>query len=482
MLKKILISVLAVLLIMIVIAGGLRYYVKICGEYMLPESGVISDADREAARGKRPEYIFALEDYDAASQKQSLGLSAVIGTYTDKQGAYFVIYNIEGKELSHGDFGTGSEDFTVCDIRNSSSEIDVLCIEDGAYKLYSIAVPSSGIARTSVKAEISKSEYDIKISDMFLPDGEMQYIALVSDSSLILYDTENKNTKNTYGFSTKSVISSAIYNDDMLIICGADSDDTETNNFSYGFAEAYSDDGELIWTVKLLNRRDLVSAAMECQMLPSGNIGIYGRYFDYSESDVILSSLAPEKYEEFKMYGHGSDYYIYTGSVMRDTGESVQSSAFITEISTDGKEIDTKVYSALNDFRVPSILQSGALNKLDSDGNFMLTIARAAAETSATYHITIEDTSVEIPSDIRVIYSIDHSGGIYAYMAESADNIYLMKYFHSAKEFAAGMSELRTALGVSRAADKLPAAMMWFALLSSSVIIIAAKNRWRRSG
>lgn len=480
MAKKILISVLSVILIMIIIIGGFRYFVKISADYMVPAGG-ITESDRKLAKERQPEYVFALEDYGAESGKQGSGMSALIGNFTNKPGIYFDIYDKEGIAVSHGEIGRDSENFKIFDIRNSADEIDVLCSEDGVYKLYKIAVPANGIARTSVKAELTAADYGSGISNMFLPDGKMQYIALTGESSLTLYDTEKREVKNKYSFESKSIISGVIYENGTLVLCGADSDDTETNKFSYGFAEAYSDGGELLWTAKLLNRRNCVSAAMECQILPNGNIGIYGRYFDYSESDIILSYLPPERYDELKLFGHGSDHYIYTGSMFLNIGENVQSSAFISEINMDGEIVETQVYSALNDFRVPSILQTGALNKLNSNGKFMLTIARAADEASSTYHLTIGDTSVEVPSDINVLYSEDQNGGIYVHMAESSENIYVMKYFTSAKDFAEGMAELRTAIRVSKAADNLPKAMMWFALLSASVIVIAAKNRWRKS-
>ena len=119
---------------------------------------------------------------------------------------------------------------------------------------------------------------------------------------------------------------------------------------------------------------------MECQIKPNGNLGIYGRYFDYSESDFQMTSLEAERYDDFKIYGNGIDYYIYTSRIRSEEGGTVQSSAFLAELDLAGGETDMRVYSALNDFRVPSISQTGSLNKLNSAGEFLLTIAQAEAE------------------------------------------------------------------------------------------------------
>lgn len=180
----------------------------------------------------------------------------------------------------------------------------------------------------------------------------------------------------------------------------------------------------LLWSKKLLNEGEYVSAVMECQIKPNGNLGIYGRYFDYSESDFQMTSLEAERYDDFKIYGNGIDYYIYTSRIRSEEGGTVQSSAFLAELDLAGGETDMRVYSALNDFRVPSISQTGSLNKLNSAGEFLLTIAQAEAEDSPTYHLTIDGKAVEIPSNLEVFYDLDTSGGIYAYLAESGTGIY----------------------------------------------------------
>ena len=145
---------------------------------------------------------------------------------------------------------------------------------------------------------------------------------------------------------------------------------------------------------------------MDCQMKPNGNIGIYGRYFDYSESDFILTSLEPERYDDFKIYGNGIDYYIYTTKIRNDEGGAVQSSAFLAELDPQGSEVDLKVYSALNDYRVPSIAQTGSLNKMDEDGNFLLTIAQAKTAESDEYYLSMGGTSAIIPNYLNILYDL----------------------------------------------------------------------------
>lgn len=478
MIKKILISILSLIVIMIIIAGCIRHFVNVRGEYLLPPDGIITQSDRDAALTRQPEYIFPLE-----SSASSYG-SAVIGAFKDKKGIYCSIFDNNGKETAYAELGTDSESFELCDIRCGAGEIDMLCINDGSCVLYALETYGAS-SKVNIKAEIPESLYTAympEISGIFLPDSEMRFILFAGHTSAVLYDTETQEEKMQCQYTHKSIISSALYIDDMLVICGAASDDIESNNFSFGFAEAFDNEGKILWNRELLNKKDCVSAAMECQITPQRSIMIYGRFFDYSESDIILSYLAPEKYEELKLYGHGADYYIYSGVSPVNTGENVPSSAFITEIDFNGEEKSTDVYSALNDYVVPSILHEKSLNKLDKDGKFILAVSRAFDETSDTYHITIDGTSAEIPSDIKIMYTVDTKGGIYVYMAESSANVYIMKHFASAADFAEAMSSLRRAERFSKAIYKLPQAMLWFVILSGSLIAITAKNRWRKVG
>ncbi len=474
MLKKILISTLSVIIIMIIITGFIGHYVNTVNDYLTPDSGLSYD-------GLEPEYLFALED---RSHTDPGRMSAVISSSENENGSHLFIYTKEGKEIFHGRIGDKADDFTIRDIRNSADRICILCEEDGTVKLYSVSVTGSSAA-VSVAAELDPGVYEQELPEYngaFIPDTDMRYIALTGGTSAVLYDTQNEHIKNIFTYEKKQIISGAVLTDDMFVIIGAYSEDRETNNFSRGFAEAFSNSGELLWSRDLFDHRNCVSAAMEIQQAPDGSIEIYGRYFDYSESDIILSSLAPDRFDELRLYGHGADYYIYTGSSLRDTGESVQSSAFITELDPDGNETETRVYSALNDFRVPSILNEKSLDKLDKDGKFRLAISRAAYPTSKVYYLTVDDVSVEIPSDVKVLYTQDKSGGIYAYMTESSGCRYKMKYFTSAADFSENMTKLRSAMTFASAADKLPEAMLWFALLSLSAVVTAAKNSWRNNG
>ena len=84
----------------------------------------------------------------------------------------------------------------------------------------------------------------------------------------------------TYEYEPKNVITCGVLQDGLLILCGAASGEEDGHGFSYGFAEAFSEAGALLWSKKLLNEGEYVSAVMECQIKPNGNLGIYGRYFD----------------------------------------------------------------------------------------------------------------------------------------------------------------------------------------------------------
>ena len=58
MLKKILISVLSVLVFLILITGGFRYAVNICNDYLLPEDGSVTKEELEAAKNRTVDYLW----------------------------------------------------------------------------------------------------------------------------------------------------------------------------------------------------------------------------------------------------------------------------------------------------------------------------------------------------------------------------------------------------------------------------------------
>lgn len=71
MLKKILISVLSVLIFLILITGGFRYAVNICNDYLLPEDGSVTKEKLEAAKNRTVDYLFAV---DSASAEPDSGV------------------------------------------------------------------------------------------------------------------------------------------------------------------------------------------------------------------------------------------------------------------------------------------------------------------------------------------------------------------------------------------------------------------------
>lgn len=500
MLKKILISVLSVLVFLILITGGFRYAVNICNDYLLPEDGSVTKEELEAAKNRTVDYLFAVDSASAeptpastAPVSYSSGGSgllsggaeycAVIGTLVEENKYYYAIYDSSGTQRAYGEFGTSLETCEIHDIRTGAEEIQILCEEDGLCVLYSISFSArvnGGTMKISKKAEFDPRREEETLLKLILPDEKMEYIVAAGTGSAVLYTADGQAVR-TYEYEPKNVITCGVLQDGLLILCGAASGEEDGHGFSYGFAEAFSEAGALLWSKKLLNEGEYVSAVMECQIKPNGNLGIYGRYFDYSESDFQMTSLEAERYDDFKIYGNGIDYYIYTSRIRSEEGGTVQSSAFLAELDLAGGETDMRVYSALNDFRVPSISQTGSLNKLNSAGEFLLTIAQAEAEDSPTYHLTIDGKAVEIPSNLEVFYDLDTSGGIYAYLAESGTGIYRMKYFASAEDFSSAMLGLRRALSVSSVLDRLPEVLPWFVISVIGIILLAAKHKWRYS-
>ena len=117
MLKKILISVLSVLVFLILITGGFRYAVNICNDYLLPEDGSVTKEELEAAKNRTVDYLFAVDSASAeptpastAPVSYSSGGSgllsggaeycAVIGTLVEENKYYYAIYDSSGTQLS----------------------------------------------------------------------------------------------------------------------------------------------------------------------------------------------------------------------------------------------------------------------------------------------------------------------------------------------------------------------------------------------
>lgn len=500
MLKKILISVLSVLLFLILVTGIFRYAVGYCDDYLLPEGSAVPGRELEKAEKKTVDYFFAVDSpaagatASAAPQNSSHGSGnygtasgkaaycAVIGKLPEENKYYYSIYTADGKQKAYGEFGTSLENCVIQDVRTGTEEIGILCEEDGLCVLYSISLSkrvNGGSMKITKKVEFNPQREGETLLKLLLPDEKMEYILAAGTSGAVLYGLDGQPEK-YYAYAPKTVITCGVLRERNLFLCGAASAAEDGRGFSYGFAEAFSEDGTQLWSQRLLDKKDYyISAAMECQILPNGNLGIYGRYYDYSESDFIMTSLETERFDDFKIYGDGIDYYIYTAKIRNDEGGAVQSSAFLAQLSADGSVADLKVYSALNDFRVPSISQTGSLNKLDAGGNFILTIAQAKAADSEVYHLTISGKSVEIPKNLKVIYDLDRSGGVYVYLAENGAHIYNLKYFTSVEEFASGIRKLRRALQISSMLDVMPQVMPWFLISAIGVILLVAKHYWR---
>lgn len=499
MLKKVLICVFSVLLVLILITGALRFAVNICDAYLVSDSSAATEENIRNAKNRTVEYLFAVDPAGSSvssptsplrsSYSGSSGFSStpaayavVIGTLVNEDKYYYTIYSKSGEKKAYGEFGESTENCTIQDIRTNQNEINILCEENARCVLYTISL-SERVGGGSMKIE-KKLEFnpymDIEnVTKMLLPDDKMEYIIAAGVSSAVLYNVSGQAIQ-TYYYEPKNLVTSGIYHDSTLVLCGAVSSEADGSGFSYGFAEAFSEDGQSQWFKKLFNKGDYISAAMECQLKPNGDILIYGRYFDYSESDFVMTSLDVDRYDDLKIYGNGSDYFIYTQKIKNDEGGAVQSSAFIAELGMQqGNEINMKAYSALNDYKVPSISQEGSLNKLNKNGDFILTLAYTQVPDKGKYFLNIDGTHITVPNNIKVFFDVDSNGGIYVYIAENGTGIYKMKYFDSINGFASGMKKLSKALTVSHYIDRLPVILPWFLISVAGVILLAAKHYWR---
>ena len=497
MLKKILISVLSVLLVMIVATGVFRFAVDICEDYLLPAGG--RSTEHETAGDKTVEYLFAVDAAGqaaaaspAAQSSYSSGGSgvyaasaaycAVIGRSAKEDSYYYTIYDIEGLRKASGTFGGPAGQCVIQDIRTGKDEIRILCEENGLCVSYSISLSGrvdGGAMKIHKKAEFDPRREGETLLKLLLPDENMDYIVAAGNNSAVLYSADGHAVA-TYAYAQpKTLVTSGVFYDSVLVLCGAASAEDDGHGFSYGAAEAFAADGTSLWNKKILNKADSISSAMECQIKPNGNIAIYGRFFDYSQSDVILNSMETDQFEDFKLFGNGSNYYIYTKKIRNDEGGNVQSSAFITELTPEGGEVSMNVYSALNDFRVPSISQERSLNKMNRTGEFVLTLAQANPADSATYLLNIGGKTTRIPVYIKVLFDVDSSGGLYAYLAENGTDVYRMKYFQSIDDFTKGMHRLRTAMRMKGVLDRVPAAFPWIVVCTVGVILLVAKHYWR---
>lgn len=482
MLRKILFSFLFVLILLISITLVFRYFVNVCDDYLLPENGVFRENVVEDAKNKTIDYLFAVEPENSGNFPEKAEYSAVIGRLKTENQYYYTIYNRNGSIAGKGKLPYPADECNIHDIRTTENKISILCEENGNGTLFEINI--SGNSSDS-EAEISKictfstGLRNGKFLKMILPDTSGSFFLVAGTHCAALYNRAGDLIRMYEYDGQKSIVTSAVLTDDeVLYICGAMSSSEDGQVFSNGFAEAFDMYGKSMWVKQFLSDMNYISAVMECQ-ISSGNLAVYGRYFDYSKSEVIMTILNNKRFEEFTIYGHGVDYYIYTTDPGHEDGAAVQASLFMSVLDKDGSEMEMTVYSSLNDFRVPSLSQEGSLNKLNAKGEFMLTSAHSKVVPGSEYYLTIDGRTLSVPGNISVLYDMDNSSGIYVYLAESANGVYKMKYFPSIDDFSSGLDELKKALRVSSVLDKIPDVLPWFFIATVGIIFLKAKNSWR---
>jgi hypothetical protein len=116
---------------------------------------------------------------------------------------------------------------------------------------------------------------------------------------------------------------------------------------------------------------------------------------------------------------------------------------------------------------------------LNNNGEFLLTSAQATASSDGSYFLTINGESVEIPSNVHVVFDVDCSGGVFTYLAENSSGVYKMKYYTDVKAFSKAMNELRRALKISEILDFVPTLLPWILMSAVSIILLIAKHKWR---
>ncbi|MBE7058122.1 MAG: hypothetical protein E7387_03355 [Ruminococcaceae bacterium] len=474
MVKRVLISFLSVLMILILATGVFSYFINICDTYLSPEN---SSADMTV------DYMFAVDaDVSADTEKvTSSQCVAVVGKNKKADKYYCTLYSSEGKLLAQNHFGADPESCIIHDIRTTSKKISILCLKDGMPVLYCAEIPSKVNSETLTLQEtltLTPELGEDTILKLLLPDSKAEFIAVAAAEKTFLYDTNGQIVRE-YSYSPKNVITSGVYNGETFVLCGADSALEDGEGFSYGSVEAFDNSGKSVWSREVYRETNCVSAVTECQFDNDGNLLLYGSFYDYSKSDLVMTTLDEGTIDDFKIYGHGNDYHVYTPNDVIDEDGFARPSVFIAKLDMAGNEKNVNVYSVLNDYRVPSISQEKSLNKLNSAGEFVLTSAQAASLSADTYFLTIDGVKIEIPCNIQVIYDVDNSGGIFAYLAESSVKGYNIKYFKSAAEFSKGMEELRKALSISRILDYAPTVLPWGLICVVAIILLVAKHKWR---
>lgn len=477
MIKRVLISFLSVLLILISATGFFSYYIDICDSYIFAAN---------SSEGITVDYMFNVDLNDSAKSDSSKSADsssryvALVGK-DKKAGKYFcAVYSAEGKLIYRELFGADKETCVIHDIRVTSNKINILFSDDAVPMLYSDEISAVAGGEAAHKSELlSFPEFkEGEILKLLLPDSNAEYIAVATKEKTTLFSRDAQIVRE-YPYSSKNVITSGVYHNDVLLLCGAASASEDGEGFSHGQVEAFDNTGKSIWSRDVYREDNCVSSVMECQINNDGNLLLYGRFYDYSKSDLVMTTLDVQTVEDFKTYGHGISYHIYTADGEKNEEGFARPSVFIAELDMAGNEKNVNVYSVLNDYRVPSISQEKSLNKLNAEGEFILTSAQATGLSADSYFLTIDKVKIEIPCNIHVIYDVDNTGGIFAYLAESSAEGYNIKYFKSAAEFSKGMEELRKALRVSRLLDYAPTVMPWGLVCVVAIILLIAKHKWR---
>ena len=96
MLKRILISILSVLIILIMITGVFHYFVKVCDEYLLPENGAVDYDAVDDAENRTVEYVFSFDaptgEFSSKGTTSSVcsKLVVVIGRINTERRYYYI--------------------------------------------------------------------------------------------------------------------------------------------------------------------------------------------------------------------------------------------------------------------------------------------------------------------------------------------------------------------------------------------------------
>lgn len=487
MLKRILISLLSVLLILILVTGVFRYFVNVCDKYLLPEAGFVDDSAVKDGHNRTVDYVFSLEipvgefGENNTIEKKNDSVSVVIGRILTERRYYYNVYNTTGRIIAKGKFGGDINNCKIHDLRVAPQGVYILCEYGDNVVLYLIDAlnyeQGGGLKVKEVLDFIPNIAGD-KLLKLLLPDNSGNHIVVACSQSAVLYSLKGETLK-TYSYSPKSIITSGVYSNGKLVLCGAKSVSEDGVGFSYGFAEAYDGNGQVLWSKRVFDKEDCVSAVMECQINSVGMLALYGRFYDYNKSDVVMTTLDVSRFDEFKLYGHGNQYYVYTDKKLSGDDAVVQSSVFMTTLDDEGNETNMVVYSALNDYRVPSVAKEKSLNKLNAEGEFRLISSQVTTLSKNSYFLSINNETIEIPQNVHIIFDVDCNGGIFAYMAENSTGIYKMKYFASATDLSKAMYELQRALYVSEVLDSIPKILPWFLVMIVSFILFVAKHKWR---